>query len=876
MSDYPRRLIEVNLPIKAISAHARREKSIPHGHISTLHIWWARRPLAACRAVLCAALWLDPLDEHCPQGFRDVAALALNAFAEQVRSDPKLAKLCADHWTRWVRTTPASLRGDQPASWADLRYGLLDFITDFANWDASTVPAFLETARLLTHIAHLSLSNPDFQLPITDLRHPQSAIENLQSQIENLPRPLVVDPFAGGGSIPLEALRIGADAFASDLNPVAVLLNKVVLEYIPKYGNARIESKDAEGNPIIFNGLAEAIRYWGNWIKEQVEKELGEFYPKDPDGATPIAYLWARTITCEGPGCGAEVPLMRSLWLAKKGERSVALRLDEEAVETIRKTRLHRKTATAIFFESNGGQQRGEATVPEIRLAVSDPDLDIGNVETVLEALSGVNGCYYLVAEGNRYRFGLTPNLNKLWADRRANIPKAQINERVRAEIEKVFKAGSGIERIYFPEESGQISDRAVMTMIVLAPEHTIQKEDTLWLIDEMTRQVGSSGRTFKSALLWMVAEDDAPLKEEARKLLAWEVIEEEHARKQLQLDETQERQLQEALGRSRRDMCEAVWRQYKNLVLLDKENELKTLNLGLVHSSAAESLVGLVLNRLRQMDEVVDTVSPNFLLRNWIASAEWSVRAVRDAFFATPCFPRLTNSDAIRETIARGVSGGLLGYVGKMDDKYQPFIYNQTLNPLDVEISKDLFIISKETAESYLAQSREKPVLTTVILEPSQVELSPGGKIQFRLRCLDQRDLEMKPANLVWSAEGGTMDQAGNFVAGQDEGNYQVAVIADQMSATSVVVIRHGAAPTAPQPPPTEKLTRLEWEGVIPSQKWMNFYTRVLARFATQASLKLSLRFEVTQPDGISPQKVDETRAALHDLGLDETLHTV
>jgi hypothetical protein len=445
-----------------------------------------------------------------------------------------------------------------------------------------------------------------------------------------------------------------------------------------------------------------------------------------------------------------------------------------------------------------------------------------------------------------------------------------------RAEIEKVFKVGSGIERIYFPEESGQISDRAVLAMIVLAPEHTIQKEDTLWLIDEMTRQVGSSGRTFKSALLWMVAEDDAPLKEEARKLLAWEVIEEEHARNQLQLDETQERQLQEALGRSRRDLREAVWRQYKNLVLLDKENELKTVNLGLVHSSAAESLVGLVLNRLRQMDEVVDTVSPNFLLRNWIASAEWSTRAVRDAFFASPRFPRLTNSDAIRETIARGVSGGLLGYVGKMDDKYQPFIYNQTLNPLDVEISEDLFIISKETAESYLAQAREKPVLTTVILEPSQVELSPGGKIQFRLRCLDQRDLEMKPAYLVWSAEGGTMDQAGYFVAGQDEGNYQVSVIADQMSATSVVVIRHGAAPTPPQPPPTEKLTRLEWEGVIPSQKWMNFYTRVLARFATQASLKLSLRFEVTQPDGISPQKVDETRAALHDLGLDETLHTV
>ncbi len=104
---------------------------------------------------------------------------------------------------------------------------------------------------------------------------------------------------------------MGADAFASDLNPVAVLLNKAVLEYIPKYGKR----------------LADEVRKWGQWIKEQAEKELAEFYPKDPDGSTPIAYLWARTITCEGPGCGVEVPLFRSPWLLKKGKRSYALKL---------------------------------------------------------------------------------------------------------------------------------------------------------------------------------------------------------------------------------------------------------------------------------------------------------------------------------------------------------------------------------------------------------------------------------------------------------------------------------------------------------------------------------------------------------------------
>ncbi|MCP4389407.1 MAG: DUF1156 domain-containing protein, partial [Gammaproteobacteria bacterium] len=171
-----------------------------------------RRPLAACRAVLCAALWPDPVDELCPQAFRDQAASTLIEFAGKVRKNIKLGQLCAKHWERWNRTNATSLKPDNPGSWGEIRYALLDFIADFANWDASTVPEFLETARALTQSAHEALGG----IPGT--------------------RPLVVDPFAGGGSIPLEALRVGADAFASDLNPVAVLLNKVVLEYIPKYG----------------------------------------------------------------------------------------------------------------------------------------------------------------------------------------------------------------------------------------------------------------------------------------------------------------------------------------------------------------------------------------------------------------------------------------------------------------------------------------------------------------------------------------------------------------------------------------------------------------------------------------------------------------
>jgi putative DNA methylase len=276
---YPKRLIEVDLPIKRISAHALREKDMRRGHVPMLHIWWACRPPAACRAVLCAGLWPDPADALCPESFRETARKSMRTWAEKYRN--LLGPHSMPHFIA-LDKEPATLNDNLV-----LRQALLDFIADFANWDNSTKKEFLDTSRALTQAAHEALGGA----PGT--------------------RPFVVDPFAGGGAIPIEALRIGADAFASDLNPVAVLLNKVVLEYIPKYGQR----------------LADEVRRWGEWLKKEAEGELAEFYPKDLDGATPIAYLWARTIRCEGPGCGAEVPLMRGLWLAKRGGSSTALRL---------------------------------------------------------------------------------------------------------------------------------------------------------------------------------------------------------------------------------------------------------------------------------------------------------------------------------------------------------------------------------------------------------------------------------------------------------------------------------------------------------------------------------------------------------------------
>lgn len=384
MTSYPRRLIEVDLPIARISAHSRREKSIRHGHISTLHIWWARRPLAACRAVILASLWPDPVDlaewnaGHAaarstnggatirPDRFLDEARIQLRRFAEKSPALHRDEKISAETATAFaaVVINPEALDGkDSPIL---LRSLLLDFIADFSNWDNSTEPLFLEIARALTQAAHEALGG-----------EPGS-------------RPMVIDPFAGGGSIPLEALRVGADAFASDLNPIPVLLNKVVLEYIPKYGQR----------------LADEVRRWGAWIKEQAETELAAFYPPqkqrvdayfpqprskielraggawyldDIKQETPIAYLWARTVLSEAPGQGeipVEIPLMRSLWLAKKSGRKQALRWVRDEAGKV-KTR----TLEVTFYEQgNPVPRRVKRPLLEIFHPSKDSEVEGGTV----------------------------------------------------------------------------------------------------------------------------------------------------------------------------------------------------------------------------------------------------------------------------------------------------------------------------------------------------------------------------------------------------------------------------------------------------------------------------------------------------------------
>ncbi|MDX6276666.1 MAG: putative methylase [Nocardioidaceae bacterium] len=263
-----RKLIEVSLPLEAINVEAAREKSIRHGHPSTLHLWWARRPLAAARAVLFAQLVDDP-----------------SSYEDRYRNEASSRGLAGEEAEEWASRAVVTERERLHA-----------MLRELVKWENTTNERLLDDAR--AEIMRSTDGSP----------------------------PAILDPFAGGGTIPLEAQRLGLEAHASDLNPVAVLINKALIEIPPTFA----------GRPPVFpgaadarmgewpraTGMAEDVRRYGAWMRDRAQERIGHLYPSAtlPDGteATVIAWIWARTVTCPNPACGISLPLVRSWWLGKK------------------------------------------------------------------------------------------------------------------------------------------------------------------------------------------------------------------------------------------------------------------------------------------------------------------------------------------------------------------------------------------------------------------------------------------------------------------------------------------------------------------------------------------------------------------------------
>lgn len=380
----PKKLIEVAMPIKEISSESARDKSIRHGHISTLHVWWARRPLPVCRAVIFASLIPDPLDENCPAIFQDAVNIILS---KKVDDD--------DPYKPYQRipyvSLPETLKDDP-------RNRLLMFIGKFSDkylisgentsakeklsnfslikWDNRNNDQILTKARKLIWVANNASQNISAEASILEYceyfgriqkaeealysfenRHIiTDGIKFLQDELNTaieaflLKMPKVFDPFAGGGAIPLEVARLGCRSFGNDINPVAHIIQKGSLEYPQLFGKPIIYSKEEfiklygieewnlqpgllkktfDGISVavtIPNRLSHDVEFYAKKILIETEKEIGLFYPNNIDGKKTIAYYWAYNGTCLNPSCRAKIPLIKSFYLVDKPNRKVHLK----------------------------------------------------------------------------------------------------------------------------------------------------------------------------------------------------------------------------------------------------------------------------------------------------------------------------------------------------------------------------------------------------------------------------------------------------------------------------------------------------------------------------------------------------------------------
>ncbi|HBN75528.1 MAG TPA: AAA family ATPase [Planctomycetaceae bacterium] len=568
-----------------------------------------------------------------------------------------------------------------------------------------------------------------------------------------------------------------------------------------------------------------------------------------------------------------EVPLTTDI-AGKKDAHAV--RLDREASDAIKKANLHRKVASAIFFESNGGMSQGKAvaTLPEIRAAVGSPDLNMVDVDNVLEGLVG--SCYYLNWDRNRYRFGLSPNLNQILVTRRGAVQPKEISERIKKETQELFNKGTkALDRRFFPERSNDVPNRPVLTLVVMGLDQQATDRSTEQLLETIVRDCGNSGRTYKSALIFAVADSSDAIQDATRDVLAWQAIEDDGDTCK-QLDEGQERLLKRNLGRAKSDLKESIWRSYRYLYLLGKDNKIRQIDLGQITSSMANSIVELYVNELSRTDEITSGVGANKLLKYWPpALTEWSTKGVRDAFFSSPQLPRLLDADTIKRTIADGVSHGTLGYaIKESSGQFKLMHFNESMPESDVEIADDVFILKAEEAQKLL----EPPRLERIDIRPSDVTLKPGEKASFSVNGFDQYGETYSVSDTKWSATSGEISEDGLYQADEESTGGLFTVKAESEGLESIAEIRVvNPQATDPNPDPgggggsQSHKKAIRWEGTVPPQKWMNFYTKVLSRFASTEGLKLNVSFEVPAEGEQGQAKADEARSGLKELGLDD-----
>jgi Protein of unknown function (DUF499) len=657
--------------------------------------------------------------------------------------------------------------------------------------------------------------------------------------------------------------RVGKDLVANDAAEVSEIVRRRLFENPGRESMRKAASKQFAR--WVFERRDRLPAEWGQLPEEQVRSQFEACYPFHPatltvfqrkwqalsqfqQTRTTLAMLgmWISSAYREGYGKARREPLLTlgsapladreilSAVLRQLGEprlqaaihadiaapmgmpRSHADALDEELGNGVGRSGIHRRVATALFFESCGGQTNKAAHLPEIYFAVGDPETETTLIHSAVQSLE--HRCYFLRPVGvDGWQFGHVPTLRKVHADRKAALDPDTVRRQVGELVKRVFKDNAEIHVSLFPKDSTEVLDQTILTLVVTRPDESwsvSEESEFRQRITEWTRKCGQSSRQNPGGILWIACESYQPLNNACEELLAWQAVEDDANRGVLgDLGSDDVRGIQRELNQNRAQIEERVWSSYNHLMLWDASTvRLKDIVLGQLHPSEARTITSAILARLRHDSLLSREIGASYIERNWPPALKeagaWPLASLKAAFFQGQ-FTRLEKADdALRQTISRAVQQGTLGLAsGKDAAKFDRVWFKENIDVADITFDFD-----------------------TYVLLPSKTKAL--------------KEAPSRPFN---------------------------AVVAPESTATTQPEISGVTGSASFSVTPEFPVSSLEskvvnWEGELRRDQWNLFSLKVLTRLAQAKSVKINVKVDAEIEDA---QTLDQLNTGLRELGL-------
>lgn len=577
--------------------------------------------------------------------------------------------------------------------------------------------------------------------------------------------------------------RVGKDLVANDASEVSEIVRRRLFENAGRDSMKRAASR--QFSDWVFNRRDRLPPEWGQLSEEQIRAQFEACYPFHPATLTVFQRKWqalpqfqqTRTtlamlgmwISCayrEGYGKARREPLLTlgsaplfdreflSAVLRQMGEprlqaaiqaditaltgqpKSHAETLDDEDGEGSGRSGIHQRVAKTLFFESCGGQTDKAAHLPELYFAVGDPDTETALVHTAVQALE--RRCYFLRSVGvDGWRFGHVPTLKKVHADRKQALDQEEVKRNLGELVKTVFKKDNEIHLSLSPKDSTDVVDQAMLTMAIMRPDEGLEPEEESALrqrITDWTRKCGQQSRQNPGGILWVTCEAGGALRAGVEELLAWQAVADDANRGLLgELEPDEVRRIQRELSTAKGQIEDRVWSSYNHLLLWDASaTKLKDIVLGQLHPSEARSITLAILARLRHDSLLSREIGASYIERNWPPalkeSGTWPLAGLKAAFFQGQ-FTRLEKADdALRVTISRAVSQGMLGLAsGKDASCFDRIWFKEAVEGADITFDYDTYLLSAARAKA-LKLGTPPPPTVPPVHPPIQPTLPPDA----------------------------------------------------------------------------------------------------------------------------------------------------